>query len=108
MDLHISTDVLGSLQEIHDSYAKMAIVVNDIESFDKELRAEQTYGKKGSLNLVKVIAKDWGVSNAAAKRITYVLIREAELEHERLVAKRLAEPDGNDESLKRYLYALEC
>ena len=110
MDLHISSDVLGSLQEIHDSYAKMAMIINDIESFDKEVRAGQTNAKKKPhmLNLVKMISKDGGVSIAAAKRICYVLLRESELEHERLVANRLAEPDGCDEALKKYLYALQC
>ena len=110
MDLHLSTDVLDSLQEIHDSCSKLGVIINDIESFDKELDAWQTNGKEGAhvLNMVKMMAEDGGVSIAAAKRICYVLARELEFEHEQLVAKRKAEPDGRDESLNRYLYAIGC
>lgn len=110
MDLNISTDVLDSLQEIYDSFAKLTLIINDIQSFDKELHALQTHGKEGAhmFNIVKMMARDGGVSIAAAKRICYVLVRESELEHERLVAKRKAEPDGGDESLNKYLYALGC
>ena len=110
MDLHLSTDVLDSLQDIHASCSKLGMIINDIESFDKELRAWQTHGKEGArmLNIVEMMAKDGGVSIAAAKRICYVLARESEFEHERLVAERKAEPDGRDESLNRYLYGIEC
>ena len=110
MDLHISTEVLDSLQGIHDSYAKLTLIVNDILSFDKELHALQTSGQEGAhmFNIVKIMARDGGVSIAAAKRICYVLVRELEIEHERLVAKRKEEPDGRDESLNSYLYALGC
>lgn len=110
MDLHIPSDVQDSLQEIHDSYAKLGIIVNDIESFDKELNAWETHGKEGAhmLNMVKMMAKDGGVSYDAAKRICYILVRESEFEHERLVAKFLADTDGDSKSLTRYVYALGC
>ena len=108
MGLHISTDVLDSVREIRDSASKMSIIVNDIESFDKELHAWQTHGKEGAhmLNIVKMMAKDGTVSIAAAKRICYIIVRESEFEHEWLVAKRKAEPDGCDESLNKYIDAL--
>lgn len=60
------------------------------------------------LNIVKMIARDGAVSYEAAKRICYILVRESELEHERLVANFLADTEVDKESLKRYLYALGC
>lgn len=79
MDLHIPSHVQDSLQEIHDSYSKLGMIVNDIESFDKERNAWETHGKEGAymLNIVKMMAKDGTVSYAAAKRICYVLVRES-------------------------------
>ena len=110
MDFHIPSDVQNSLQVIHDSYSKLGIIVNDIESFDKERNAWETHGKEGAhmLNMVKMMAKDGAVSYEAAKRICYILVRESELEHERLVAGFLTNSDWDRESLAQYVYALGC
>ena len=110
MGLHMPSHVQDSLHEIHDSYSKLGIIINDIESFDKERIEWEAHGKEGAqmVNIVKMMAKDGAVSYAAAKRICYVLVRELELEHERLVAEFLATADWDRESLTRYVYALGC
>ena len=110
MDLHMPSDVQDSLHEVHESYSKLGMIVNDIESFDKECKAWETQGKEGAymLNIVKLMAKDGAVSYDAAKRICYILVRESEFEHERIVAKFLANSDWDRESLTRYVYALGC
>ena len=117
MDLRISDASLESVTEIELLYSSFSMIVNDILSFDKEVRQYQEGGMEGSeiLNAVELTAVDIGVSQAAAKRILWVMCRELELTFlEKVQAKYreldVAELEGKGErngDMRRYLKGLE-
>ncbi|KAL8815828.1 MAG: hypothetical protein Q9223_005076 [Gallowayella weberi] len=126
--LHLTPDDIESTAEIHYSYGILGIIVNDILSFDKEMRAWKTeqnkIAKKGGkdgeaadpnasgpegaqvLNMTLALAKDTDLDYAAAKRVLWVLCREWELRHRELVRKRKAK-GGVSRDLEAYLEGLE-
>lgn len=117
MDLHVSEANLESIKDIEISYSRLGIIVNDIHSFEKEVRAygkEQAEGAK-VLNMVKMQALETGVSYASAKRLLWVLCREWELQHLEMVQQREMQMDleglegkgEKDEDLRVYLKGLE-
>ena len=117
MDLHVSEANLESLKDIEESYSRLGICVNDIHSFEKEVRAYAKHKSEGAkvLNMVQMQALETGVSYACAKRILWVLCREWELQHIELIQQRemqlnLEGQEGKgekNEDLRLYLKALE-
>lgn len=109
MDLKVTVEAMSTIPDVLESYSRLAMIVNDIYSFAKELRAWNTNRKEGAhiLNMVMLQAKETGVSWEAAKRILWVLCREWELEHFAMIAKRESAAEGCDEYLKIYMKALE-
>ncbi|KAI4115647.1 MAG: hypothetical protein LQ345_003804 [Seirophora villosa] len=109
LDLRLSPSEVASITDIEESYAKLGIVVNEITSYDKEVRSFNPNQAGGGtvLNMVQTQADDTGCSVAAAKRILWVLCREWELEHLDLVARREASSDGCSDTLKAYMKGLE-
>lgn len=111
MDLRLTPSTLASIHDIEISYSRLGIVVNDIHSFDKEVRAyAQNPTDTGKvLNMVAMQAQETGVSFASAKRLLWVLCREWEVLHLEMVKKRESNMDGGeeDEALKVYMKGLE-
>lgn len=114
MDIRLSASELASISKIEDSYSKLGIIVNDVESYEKEIRSFKHSQAEGGkvLNMVQMQADETGCSVAAAKRVLWVLCREwelehLELEHLELVAEREADPEGCSDSLRVYLKGLE-
>jgi len=111
MDLRLTPSTLASIHDIEISYSRLGIVVNDIHSFEKELRAyahnPTDTGKV--LNMVAMQAQETGVSFASAKRVLWVLCREWEVLHLKMVKKRESDMDGGgeDEALRVYMKGLE-
>ena len=107
--MRVSNETLKSLDQIHESYGKLGIIVNDIYSFEKELRLWNQDHKEGAqlLNIVNYMSMDAGVSYNTAKRILWVLCREWEIDHQEMVAKVVAGKGGADATLKMYLKGLE-
>ena len=107
--LCVSKNVLISLEAIHESYGKLGIIVNDIQSFDKELRLWNKEHKEGAklLNLVNHMSLDAGVSHSSAKRILWVLCREWEIEHQEIVTKTVSSEAGANQIIVKYLKGLE-
>ncbi|KAF6226669.1 hypothetical protein HO173_012415 [Letharia columbiana] len=66
--LRVPNETLESLERIHESYGKLGIIVNDIHSFEKELRLWKRDHKEGAklLNIVNTMSIDAGVSYATA------------------------------------------
>ncbi|KAI4222139.1 MAG: hypothetical protein L6R36_006381 [Xanthoria steineri] len=104
MGLHLLPSERASIIHIEKAYAYLAIIDNEIESYDKEVAAS---GKNGVVNLVQMQADDTGCSIAASKRILWVLYRELQLEFLELVAKREASAEGCSETLKSYMKGLD-
>ena len=109
MRLDIDEKALESVAAIEESYGKLAIVVNDIYSFDKELRLWNKKPTEGAriVNMVSQMAFDTSCSYEAAKRILWVLCREWELQHQEMVLARLNAEAGCSDDLKEYMKALE-
>ena len=107
--LRMSKDTLKSLEGIQDSYSKLGIIVNDIYSFDKELRMWNQDHKEGGqlLNIVNHMANDAGVSYTTAKRILWVLCREWEIDHQEMVAKVMTGKRGGDPTLQKFFKCLD-
>ncbi|KAL8903875.1 MAG: hypothetical protein Q9207_003646 [Kuettlingeria erythrocarpa] len=70
MDLHLSASEFASIAGIEDSYSKLLITVNDIKSYDKEIRSFKASQAEGGtiLNMVQMQVDETGCSVAAAKR----------------------------------------
>ena len=109
MDLKVTAEAVNTIVAISESYSRLGIIVNDIYSFAKELRAWNTNGKEGGkiLNMVMLQANETGVSWEAAKRVLWILCREWELEHFDLITQREMAAEGCDEDLKTYIKGLE-
>ena len=110
MRFHPTSSTLASIPNIEESYSKLGIIVNDIHSFDKELRAfkaNPTTEGASLLNLVYLFADDTGLPYEAAKRVLWTLTREWELEFLQLVAEMEVSEGGCEEDLKVYLRGLE-
>ncbi|KAL8781085.1 MAG: hypothetical protein Q9213_006167 [Squamulea squamosa] len=109
MGLKVSAEAINTILDVSKSYSRLAIVVNDIYSCDKELRAWNRNQKEGGqlVNMVMQQAKDTGLNWEAAKRVLWILCREWELDHFEMVAKREAAVEGCDEDLRRYMEGLE-
>lgn len=109
MRLTLTNETLNSLPAIDESYAKLGVTVNDIHSFDKELRAWNASHAEGArlLNMVYMFANDTGLPYEASKRVLWVLTREWEFEHFELVKKRESAKGGCPDDLKLYLKGLE-
>lgn len=107
--LRFSNETMKSLEAIHHSWSKLAIIVNDIYSFDKELHLWNENHKEGAklLNMVNSVSIDYGVSHQTAKRILWVLCREWEIDYQEMEAKVLGGKGGVDPILKMYLKCLE-
>lgn len=109
MELRLSASELASIASIEDSYSKLAVIVNDIESYDKEVRSFECSQAEGGkiLNMVQMQVDETGCSVTAAKRVLWVLCREWELEHLEMVALREARPEGCSATLRAYMNGLE-
>lgn len=87
-----------------------SIVANDICSYDKEIKDHEVNPTEGALvlNVVDHITKNTNLSPAAAKRVSWAMIREGELKHHELLAARLkvTDPPCNGD-LMTYITALD-
>lgn len=107
MGLQLSTSELTSLAPLERNCSKQISVVNDIYSWEKEVRAAQTGHQEGSAlcSAVKVLANETNLSTDASKRVLWSMIREWELVHEELVAEM--ERAGCSQAVREYMKGLE-
>lgn len=80
MDIHLSGAELKSMGALESNCSKHISVINDIFSWDKELRASQTCREEGSAlcSVVKILADETNLSVAAARRVLWSMVRELE------------------------------
>ena len=90
MDLRVTEAALESMKDIEISYSRIGIIINDIYSLKKELRAYNEVQMECAkvLNMVQMQALETGVSYSAAKRVLWVLAREWELQHLEMVSAK--------------------
>ncbi|KAK2017796.1 Aristolochene synthase in complex with 12,13 Difluorofarnesyl diphosphate [Colletotrichum eremochloae] len=108
MDLHLSDEELAEMKEVEQNCAKHISIVNDIYSWEKELKQSQVAVEEGSIlcSGVKVLADSTGLSIEAAKTCLWSLVREWELKHELLSSEAHINSQFS-EAQKLYLKGLE-
>ncbi|KAF4310350.1 Cytochrome P450 [Botryosphaeria dothidea] len=108
MNLRLSAADLASVREIEMNCSKHLSAMNDIHSFEKELRQAQVGDAEGSFLCtgVKVVADESGLDYDASKRVLYLMCREWELVHLKLEHERRAAP-GWSVDIERYIKGLE-
>ncbi|KAL8675549.1 MAG: hypothetical protein Q9168_000061 [Polycauliona sp. 1 TL-2023] len=107
--LHVTAADTESISAIFTSYALLGVTVNDILSFDKELRALRLNpDAEGAsiLNMTQALSNDTELNYEASKRVLWVLCREWEVKHQRMVKERLAKKDVSKD-LEDYLEGME-
>ncbi|OBR10835.1 aristolochene synthase [Colletotrichum higginsianum IMI 349063] len=108
MDLHLSDEELAEMKEVEQNCAKHISIVNDIYSWEKELKQSQVALEEGSIlcSGVKVLADSTGLSIEAAKTCLWSLVREWELKHEILSSEPFVSSQCS-KAQKLYLQGLE-
>ena len=108
MDLHLSPSTLVSLAPLERNSSKQISIVNDIYSWEKELRSWQLHPEEGSVlcTAVKILADGTNLGIESAKRVLWAMAREWEGTHEELVKERLREGEGG-ELVELYMKGLE-
>ncbi|WQF84269.1 Putative isoprenoid synthase domain superfamily [Colletotrichum destructivum] len=109
MKLHLTSAELKSVDNIEVNCSRHISVVNDIYSWEKELKASRTGHKEGAAlcSSVSVLTSETNLDFAASKRVLWVMCREWELVHRELVAKRLRSPETCSQDLQDYMRGLE-
>ena len=108
MGLRISPAELANAQPVELNCSKHISVVNDICSYEKEvLAAKAGHHEGGALcSSVQIMSNEADVNFEAAKRILWVMCREWELCHKKLVAA-LENSEKTSSELRTYVQGLE-
>lgn len=90
MKLELTPLELDSVKDVDLNCAKHISVVNDIYSYEKELKQAESCKEEGSVlcTSVRVVGHECNVDAVASKRILWSMCREWELVHLQLVEKR--------------------
>ncbi|KAK1657954.1 aristolochene synthase [Colletotrichum godetiae] len=109
MSLHLSSEDLNSVEDIELNCSRHISVVNDIYSWEKELKASQVGHKEGSAlcSSVSVLASETSLDYSASKRILWTMCREWELLHSKLVNSRLSSAGPCGPDLQAFMKGLE-
>ena len=87
MKLEMTQEELDEVKEVDLNCSKHISVVNDIYSWEKEVKQSEQSNEEGSVlcSSVQVVADECKVNVSAAKRILWAMCREWELVHLKLV-----------------------
>lgn len=109
MGLRVTEEELATARELEQNCSKHLSVINDIFSYEKEVKAAQTLHEEGGVlcSSVQIIANDADLSADAAKRLLLTLSREWELSHKKLVANAENGRERPSPALSAYLKGLE-
>lgn len=100
--LHLTPEERALIDPIDKNAARHISVINDIWSFEKEMKAV-SLNQEGSIlcNAVDIFADEASMPVESAKRVLYQLCREWEIVHETLATEILAQRDSHN--LRVYL-----
>ena len=106
---HLTPSETESVSPLEHNCSKHLGVVNDIYSWEKELKASKTGHLEGAalFSAVKIVADDTNLGFDAVKRVLWSMTREWENTHAELAAEQLASPAGASHNLRRYIQGLE-
>lgn len=104
MGLHLTPEQLDSVVEVEQNCAKHLSVINDIYSWDKELRASKTCHFEGAAicSAVQVLHQETNLSYEAVKKVLWVMCRGWEESQVALVSKL-----PKDSNIQIYVKGLE-
>ena len=107
MGLRLTPKELSGMTSLERNCSKQISVVNDIFSWEKELRASKTGHHEGSAlcTAVKILADGTSLGIEASKRVLWYMTREWERVHDEIVARNIA--DGCSPAVKDYMKGLE-
>ena len=107
MSLSMTPEDLTGMTALERNCSKHISIINDIYSWEKELRASQTGDEEGSVlcTAVKILADGTCLSIEGSKRILYAMAREWEYTHNEMVMKKISE--GCGQASKAYMKGLE-
>ena len=106
MGLHMTDSELELARPVEENCSKSISVVNDICSYDKEVRTAANGHEGGALcSSVPIMQSIADVDVPGAKRILWQMCREWEVRHKQLVGELLME--NKSPSLAAYLESLE-
>ena len=105
MKLELTQSELDSVRDVDLNCSKHISVVNDIYSFEKEVKQADSCEEEGSVlcSSVQVLSQEANVDPAASKRVLWSMCREWELVHLQLVERR----QNERKELKTYCKGLE-
>lgn len=107
MQLNLTPEELAIVKPLEQNCSKQISVVNDIYSWEKEVRAAEIGHKEGSFlcSAVKVFSESTSLSIEASRRVLWHMTREWEKVHDRLVVE--VESQGCRDEVKDYMKGLE-
>lgn len=108
-DIRLSAPELQAVALVESNSSNHISVVNDIYSWEKEVRGAETLHAEGATicSSVRVLAEESQLGVEATKRVLWCMVREWEHNHEELCA-RILESDGVvSDDIKLYIKALE-
>lgn len=109
MKLKVTEAELAIIRPVERNCSKHISVVNDIYSYEKELLASQRGHQEGGVlcSSVPIMGAEADVGIDAAKRILYVMCREWEAVHLKLVAEIEGGKGKGSQPLSAYMKGLE-
>ena len=107
LNLHLSPLELRSMDRLERYGARHISAVNDIMSWEKEVKASQSGHREGSVlcTAVKVVMDETDVAVEAAKKVLWLVTREWEGVFDGIVRERL--DAGCSQAVKDYMQGLE-
>ena len=107
MGLKMTQTELSGMISLERNCSKHISIVNDIFSWEKELRASETGHHEGSVlcTAVKILADSTSLDIEGSRRVLWSMVREWEEMHNEMVAQKLA--DGCGQAAKDYMTGLE-
>lgn len=107
MGLNMTQKELSGMTALERNCSKQISIVNDIYSWEKELRASQAGHQEGSVlcTAVKIVADSTSLDIEGSRRVLWSMVREWEDMHNDMVSGELAE--GCSQAAKDYMTGLE-
>lgn len=109
MEIRLTASELQKLLPLERNCAKHLSVINDIYSWEKEIRAAEAGDSEGVeiCSAVKVLGEEINLDFEATKRVLWAMIREWEVVHTRLRADLVGSPNGCRPAVEEYVKGVE-